>query len=120
MITAVTSHELSRRLAYKCIIVYSSLSRHLLHMNQFRAQLEVSSIYLEARDSRKKKKSETENPSGSKRGKVELEMMRGKQKTGLTDNKYEIKKKNDKDTITKITATMGELADQEKEKHPTV
>lgn len=56
MITAVTSHELSRRLAYKCIFVYSSLSRHLLHMNQFRAQLEVSSIYLEARDSRKKKK----------------------------------------------------------------
>lgn len=56
MITAVTSHELSRRLAYKCIIVYSSLSRHLLHMNQFRAQLEVSSIYLEARDSREKKK----------------------------------------------------------------
>lgn len=65
------------------------------------------------------KKCETENPSGSKRGKVELEMMRGKQKTGLTDNKYETKK-NDKDTITKITATMGELADQEKEKHPTV
>lgn len=118
MITAVTSHELSRRLAYKCIIVYSTLSRHLLHMNQFRAQLEVSSIYLEARDSRGKK-CETENPSGSKRGKVELEMMRGKQKTGLTDNKYETKK-NDKDTITKITATMGELADQEKEKHPTV
>lgn len=29
-------------------------------------------------------------------------------------------KKNDKDTITKITATKGELADQEKEKHPTV
>lgn len=29
-------------------------------------------------------------------------------------------KKNDKDTITKITATMSELADQEKEKHPTV
>lgn len=118
MITAVTSHELSRRLAYKCIIVYSSLSRHLLPMNQFRAQLEVSSIYLEARDSREKK-CETENPSRSKRGKVELEMMRGKQKTGLTDNKYETKK-NDKDTITKITATMGELADQEKEKHPTV
>lgn len=74
---------------------------------------------LRSQRQQEKKKSETENPSGSKRGKVELEMMRGKQKTGLTDNKYETKK-NDKDTITKITATMGELADQEKEKHPTV
>lgn len=68
MIIAVTSHELSRRLAYKCIIVYSSLSRHLLHMNQFRAQLEVSSIYLEDRDSRKKKKVRQKTRAGVREG----------------------------------------------------